>query len=114
MKEIILEGANLFEWRSPLIIPSAFEELNKAAEFLMIDPFIKWSVESYTDNSGDPDSLKSLSKQRAVNVVRYLIDTGLPSFMFKIYGKGSESPIADNKTLEGRLKNNRVVIKRIE
>ncbi len=114
VKEIILEGSILFDWRSPLIKSTASEDLNKAAEFLMIDPFIKWSVESYTDNSGDLDSLKSLSKQRAVNVVKYLIDTGLPSFMFKIYGKGSESPIADNKTLEGRLKNNRVVIKRIE
>lgn len=78
------------------------------------DPFIKWGVESFTDNNGDLDSLKSLSQQRAVSVVRYLINKGLPSFMFKIYGRGSESPIADNNNLEGRIKNYRIVIKRLE
>lgn len=113
-KEIILEGSKLFEWRKPEITITGEEELKKVAEYLMIDPFIKWSVESYTDNNGDPDSLKALSQQRAINVVRYLIDTGLPSFMFKIYGKGGESPITENKTLEGRLKNNRVVIRLLE
>jgi len=78
------------------------------------DPFIKWRVESFTDNNGNLDSLKSLSQQRAVSVVRYLINKGLPSFMFKIYARGSESPVADNNYLDGRMKNNRIVIKRLE
>jgi outer membrane protein OmpA-like peptidoglycan-associated protein len=114
IKEIILEGSNLFDWRSSEIKPTAYEELDKTAEFLMNDPFIKWNVESYTDNNGAPDSLKSLSQQRAVSVVRYLIDKGVPSFMFKISAKGSESPVADNNYLDGRMKNNRIVIKRFE
>lgn len=113
-KEIILEGNNLFDWRSSEIKPTAYEELDKTAEFLMNDPFIKWAVEGYTDNNGVPDSLKLLSLERAKSVVRYLINTGLPSFMFKVFGKGSESPIADNNNLEGRMKNNRIVIKRLE
>ncbi|MCK7537632.1 MAG: OmpA family protein [Marinilabiliales bacterium] len=69
------------------IKPSAYEELNKTAEFLSGDPFIKWAVEGYTDNNGVSDSLKSLSLERAKSVVRYLINTGLPSFMFRVYGK---------------------------
>lgn len=113
-KEIILEGNKLFDWRSSEIKPTAYEELDKIAEFLMNDPFIKWGVESFTDNNGIADSLKSLSLERARAVVRYLINTGLPSFMFRVYGKGSELPIADNNTLEGRMKNNRIVIRRLD
>jgi len=114
VKEITLEGNNLFGWRSSEIKPTAYEELDKTAEFLMNDPFIKWAVEGYTDNNGIPDSLKALSLERAKSVVRYLINTGLPSFMFRVYGKGGESPITDNNTLEGRLKNNRIVIRRLD
>lgn len=114
VKEIFLEGINLFDYRGTELKPTANAELDKVFSYLDKDPFIKWMVESYTDNNGEPDSLRNLSRERAVSVVRYLIDKGLPSFMFKISAKGSESPIADNKFLEGRLKNNRIVIRRIE
>ncbi len=110
--EIVLDGMKLFDRNSYEIKPTAYPELDKVFEYLESDPFIKWAVESYTDNNGEPDSLKSLSQQRAISVVRYLINKGLPSFMFKIYGKGSESPIADNNNLERRMKNNRIIIKR--
>jgi outer membrane protein OmpA-like peptidoglycan-associated protein len=113
-KEIILDGINLFEWRGAEIKPTAYETLDKLAEFLAIDPFIKWVVESYTDNNGNTDSLKVLSQNRAISVVRYLINKGLPSFMFKIFAKGSDSPVADNNNLEGRLKNNRIVLRKLD
>jgi outer membrane protein OmpA-like peptidoglycan-associated protein len=114
VKEMILEGSLLFDWRGTNIKPTAYEELDKTAAILVNDPFIKWAVNSYTDNNGNSDSLKSLSLERAKSVVRYLINTGLPSFMFRVYGKGGESPIGDNNTLEGRMKNNRIVIKRLD
>ena len=113
IKEIILEGNILFDFRGTELKPTAYAELDKLVIMLEKDPFIKWMVESYTDNNGDVDTLKNLSKQRAVAVVRYLIDKGLPSFMFRIYGKGSELPISDNQTLEGRIKNNRIVLREI-
>ncbi|HEY4755003.1 MAG TPA: OmpA family protein [Ignavibacteriaceae bacterium] len=114
VKEIMLEGIKLFDYRGSEIKSTAYEELDKTAEFLANDPFIKWTVEGYTDNNGVQDSLKLLSLERARTVVRYLINKGLPSFMFKVYGKGSELPITENNTLEGRLKNNRIVIRRLD
>lgn len=114
VKEIPLEGSLLFDWRSSEIKPTAFEELNKLVQFLEVDPFIKWVVESYTDNNGNLDSLKLLSQDRAISLIKYFIDKGLPSFMFKIAAKGAESPIADNFTLEGRIKNNRIVLRRLD
>lgn len=113
-KEIVIEGNILFDFRGTELKPTAYSELDKLVLILEKDPFIKWMIESYTDNNGDLDTLKSLSKQRAISVVRYLIDKGLPSFMFRVYGKGSESPIADNKMLEGRIKNNRIVLRKSE
>lgn len=113
-QEIVLEGFKLFERGTTELKPTGFPDIDKVAEFLSTDPFIKWRVEGHTDNNGDPDSLQILSLQRASTVVRYLINKGLPSFMFKISGRGSEVPIADNNSLEGRLKNDRVVFKKLE
>lgn len=111
-KDITIDGIDLFEYRGYDLKPTGFEKLNVIVKILEVDPFIKWTIESHTDNAGDPDSLKILAQQRALTVVRYFIDSGLPSFMFKISSVGGDLPIADNKTLEGRLKNNRIVIKK--
>lgn len=110
--EIVLDGLDLFEYRGYDLKPTSFEKLDAIVKMLEIDPFIKWTIESHTDNFGDLDSLKLLSQQRAFTIVRYFIDKGLPSFMFKISFHGAEQPIANNNTLEGRLKNNRIVIKK--
>lgn len=112
VNEFLLEGNLLFDYRGYDLKAESFQKIDKIADFLIQDPFIKWAVESYTDDSGDPDSLKALAQMRAITLVRYFVDKGLPSFMFKIFSFGAESPIADNKTLEGRLKNNRIVIKK--
>lgn len=114
VKEIILEGSILFDFRGSVLKPTALNELNKLVIVLEKDPFIKWLVEGYTDNNGNPDSLKNLSQQRAIEVIRYLVNQGLPSFMFKFAGKGAEFPIADNNNLEGRIKNNRIVLRRLD
>lgn len=113
-KEILIESEKLFDWNSTELKITANEELDKIFVILESDPFVKWSVESYTDNNGNPDSLKTTSQKRAISVVRSLINKGLPSFMFKIYAKGPENPIADNNSLEGRMKNNRIVLKRLK
>jgi outer membrane protein OmpA-like peptidoglycan-associated protein len=111
-QDLFLDAMKLFEYRGYELKSTGIEQLDAIVKILEVDPFIKWTVESYTDDFGDSDSLKYISQQRAFTIVRYLIDKGLPSFMFKIISLGSESPIADNKSLEGRLKNNRIVIKK--
>ena len=51
-----------------------------------------------------------ISKKRADAVANYFISRGIPKGRFIIEGLGSKNPIADNRTEEGREKNRRVAI----
>jgi chemotaxis protein MotB len=51
-----------------------------------------------------------LSAERALAVVRYLIDRGIPSDRIRAIGRGESHPIAGNDTVSGKAKNRRVEI----
>jgi chemotaxis protein MotB len=51
-----------------------------------------------------------LSAQRALSVVRYLIDRGLPQDKVKAVGCGEARPITSNASVSGKAKNRRVEI----
>ncbi len=65
-------------------------------------------IEGNSDNVGNYDMNKSLSKQRAQSVVDYLInDHKFDPKRFIVVGNGSDKPVADNKTADGKAKNRR-------
>ena len=65
-------------------------------------------IEGNTDNTGNLDLNKRLSKQRAQAVADYLINKhGFDPNRFVIIGNGPDKPIATNNTDEGRAKNRR-------
>ncbi|MCT4585325.1 MAG: flagellar motor protein MotB [Peptostreptococcaceae bacterium] len=72
-------------------------------------------VEGHTDNI-PINSLKyssnwELSSARAINVVNFLSkELDIDSSRFSVSGYGSTTPIADNKTKDGRAKNRRIEI----
>jgi chemotaxis protein MotB len=51
-----------------------------------------------------------LSAQRALSVVRYLVQRGIDDANIRAIGCGEAQPIADNKTAAGKTKNRRVEI----
>ena len=65
-------------------------------------------IEGHSDNMGSAEANIQLSQQRAQSVTNWLLQQGLPSKQFKAVGYGSNKPIADNKTPEGRAKNRRI------
>jgi outer membrane protein OmpA-like peptidoglycan-associated protein len=66
-------------------------------------------VVGHTDNSGSFDANMKLSKDRAVAVANALESKhGIASSRLKAYGVSSLSPVASNKTEEGKAKNRRV------
>ncbi|MGA2554307.1 MAG: OmpA family protein, partial [Smithella sp.] len=79
----------------------------------------KIQVTGYTDNVPISESHRSeyadnqaLSLARAKSVGRYLMDKlHLPPEKLFIEGKGSENPIADNRTAEGKALNRRVELR---
>ena len=69
-------------------------------------------VQGFTDRTGDPDQNLELSRRRANSVVRYLTTThDLPLRRIHVIGMGAETPVADNKTREGRRENRRVELR---
>ena len=66
-------------------------------------------VEGHTDNTGKYEYNLKLSERRASSVAGYL-QKGIGHDKFSYHGYGSDNPIADNKTKDGRQKNRRVEI----
>ena len=64
----------------------------------------------HTDSKGNDASNQKLSVRRAEAVKAYLVSKGIEKNRVYTEGKGSKQPVADNKTVEGRAKNNRVEI----
>ena len=64
----------------------------------------------HTDSKGNDASNQKLSVRRAEAVKAYLVSKGIEKNRVYTEGKGSKQPVADNKTAEGRAKNNRVEI----
>lgn len=71
----------------------------------------KLKVIGHTDATGNPQANIDLSKGRANSVKQYLISRGISEDRFQtVDGKGSNEPIGDNKTTDGKTKNRRVEI----
>lgn len=74
---------------------------------------LKLRIEGHTDNVGSPESNLALSDKRAQSVRAELIKQGIPPQRLTAVGKGSEKPIADNATDEGKEKNRRVELVKV-
>ncbi len=69
-------------------------------------------VQGYTDRTGSAKYNLDLSEKRADAVVRYLATTySVPLRSIHKLGVGSEDPVADNKTRDGREQNRRVEVR---
>jgi outer membrane protein OmpA-like peptidoglycan-associated protein len=65
-------------------------------------------LQSYTDDKGDEEANRAISKKRADYIKGYLVKNyGLDAAKIQTEGKGQDDPIASNKTTEGR-KNRRI------
>ncbi|HPQ46993.1 MAG TPA: OmpA family protein [Clostridia bacterium] len=97
---------------------SLLRELSIAFEKILDDPEVRdvidsISVEGHTDDIGTPDSNRTLSTERATNVLNYImasnpsLETKYGSF-FAAAGFSELRPIGDNTTEEGRAQNRRI------
>ncbi len=64
----------------------------------------------HTDSDGSDKLNDKLSVARAEAVKKYLVSKGIEANRVYTEGKGKRSPVADNKTKEGKAKNRRVEI----
>ena len=106
-RKLTLEGVN-FDNDSASLRPESIAVLDNAAATLKEWGEIKVEVAGHTD-SVDTDAYNlRLSQRRAEAVRDYLIRQGVAAERLTAKGYGEASPVADNKTAEGRFKNRRV------
>ncbi len=108
---IILPGNVLFDTGKSTITAAAQQKLTLIAGTLA--PQAEEHdlvVEGHTDSRGSRDFNVSLSQDRAQVVMNFLVSRGVPAESITAVGIGSDRPIADNSTREGRAENRRVEI----
>ena len=96
-----------FDFGKSEISPKSFEYLDRlATTFILINANIE--VHGHTDNVGAEEFNMNLSKERAKNVVEYLISKGIKKDKITYSYHGMSQPLSTNDTAEGRLLNRRV------
>jgi outer membrane protein OmpA-like peptidoglycan-associated protein len=103
-------GLNMeFDTAKADIKPQYRDEIAKVGEYMKQYPTTTAIIEGHTDNIGSYDYNIKLSRQRADNVVAYLVKNfGIEPSRLEARGFGSSRRIAYNSTPEGRQKNRRI------
>lgn len=96
---------------SAVISQASFPVLDEIFQFLMKNKNIVIEIGGHTNNIPKDEYCDRLSTKRAKVVAEYLIQKGLPPERVQFKGYGKRNPIADNRTITGRRKNQRVEIK---
>ena len=86
------------------------DEINK---LLVADPALKLSIEGHTDNTGGADHNRELATSRARTVLGALVGLGIDASRLESKGFGQDKPVADNSTDEGRARNRRVELVKV-
>lgn len=81
--------------------------LENLITFLEENPTIRIAIHGHTDNVGGMEENMTLSKNRASNVMQYLLDRKVAAGRLSFEGFGPTKPIASNDSDEGRAKNRR-------
>jgi OOP family OmpA-OmpF porin len=68
------------------------------------------TITGHTDSVGGDAANQKLSLRRANAVKQYLASHGVDATKIKTAGRGKTSPVADNKTAQGRARNRRVEV----
>lgn len=110
---LVLRGVN-FELGQAVLTPESYDVLDQVAASLVANPEVRVEVAGHTDSSGSAELNDRLSLARAEAVRAYLSSQGVAAVRLVARGYGSEEPVADNGTAEGRAQNRRVELRLIE
>jgi outer membrane protein OmpA-like peptidoglycan-associated protein len=97
-----------FPFKNFELTPRASGILGRLIELLKDGNEINLKIIGHTCSIGTPEGNQILSKRRADNVKKYLVERGIPPERLITEGYGQRKPIASNDTEEGRVLNRRV------
>ncbi|MBK9223221.1 MAG: OmpA family protein [Saprospiraceae bacterium] len=94
--------------RTAVIDPKFGKEVKDLAVVMNEFLNLKIKLMSYTDNIGDEKLNEKLSQDRAESILKGLLDAGISKERVIIKSYGEKYPVANNKTFDGQLLNNRI------
>ena len=101
----------LFETDKATLKPESMDQMRSIAAIMKAYPNVELKIGGYTDNTGEAKHNQQLSTERANAVMNAIVGMGVPSARLKAEGYGSQFPVADNSTEEGRAKNRRIDVR---
>lgn len=110
-RAVFRTGAIYFETEVARLKTEANPTLNKIFNLMEEFPTLQLEVGAHTDSTGSAEYNQQLSNARAAAVIEYLAAQGIDAARLIGVGYGSEMPIGDNETEEGRKLNRRVEFK---
>jgi outer membrane protein OmpA-like peptidoglycan-associated protein len=92
------------------LLATSIPELNELAAFMKKYPTVRIKLEGHTDNQGNPERNVELSKNRAREIKKYLVEQGIDENRIEWIGYGGQRPAYSNADKNLRPKNRRVEI----
>jgi outer membrane protein OmpA-like peptidoglycan-associated protein len=100
-----------FETGSATLLPESQGQLRNLAAILAAFPDVRAKIGGYTDSTGNDEANKTLSDNRARNVMDQLVGLGVDKGRLQSEGYGEEHPVASNATEAGRAQNRRIALR---
>jgi outer membrane protein OmpA-like peptidoglycan-associated protein/opacity protein-like surface antigen len=112
-KTLVLENV-LFEFNSSELTAASKAVLDEIAGPLVESfPDVRLEIGGHTDAIGPETYNRTLSQRRAESVVAHFVSAGVDESRLEAKGYGEDHPVASNDDDEGRAKNRRVELRRL-
>ena len=106
--KVMTLGDVLFKVNQTTLAAGNEDMIENLVEFLNVNSDRMAVIEGHTDNTGDADYNRSLSRNRAFAVQEALIKAGIAGHRLAVRGVGESDPVASNDSESGRRLNRRV------
>ena len=112
--ELLILSETTFAPNSSSIKNSAYGELNRIVEELKKYPNTSWRIEGHIDKQSSRGDATRITKSQADAILSYFVSKGLSAANFQAVGFGDTNPIASNSSVYGKMKNRRIVIRKLD
>jgi OOP family OmpA-OmpF porin len=109
-EKVTFEADTFFDFDKSVLKPAGKSKLSDLASKLQGIDIEVVVATGHTDSVGSDSYNMKLSLRRANAVKAFLVSKGIPADRIFTSGKGETTPVASNKTREGRAQNRRVEV----
>lgn len=114
LEELAVEDPVQFQTDRSDLLTSSTAALDRVAAALRLHPGGTIEISEHADSTGTPDYNLPLSTRRANSARDYLVQLGIRVDRLQTVGHGSDMPVADNSSADGRRSNRRVEFRVME